>query len=695
LTSIFLNILAWGICQNIKLEEKSIIIEDTLRLRQNNFLSNLLWVYLVFIASIMVWTNFYYTPAIPDLVSMKLPKIHFYLQQGNLLPDIRIADARMFVAPINATLLEMLLYNYQMNLHYYFLPGFLSWLGIGLSLYIICRELGASKIGSFIAIWFFILTEQLILQGSSENDDILNGFSISVSLMFGLIWFKHKSRFAAIILGLGIGISIGIKPIILFIIPAILLHNLYYVFKNGFSFVYSWYRKEIVNLIYIALAIFLAASNSYIANYKVYGEFSQKSGYINSVINRPFNLKCGLQNLYVHSFTLLSNPVFNIENTNNQNLHSYYKEKVKPFFKFTKGNEECLNHSLSNYEDIHISAPQIHESTLAFDFFPVIALFSFFTFVFSDFRNKNIVIWLNLCFTISLILFLLNTKYIGPIFRYWIPIFLFLVPNIAFGWDIIKSKQGFKQRMLVIIFCLNFIFTILFAWKGLNFHNQKNLSTMILYESENSMDVSFSYELRDLIKKLNKYNLIFYNTFNYLYLFYINPNAIVTILDEPVDDYPNIVYFLSNSKAHSLNTNNYSPKYIPVKFPESFNMDDAYYDFGLMYGHKAFINNIPIQKNKKKYFLFKWIWVDMAQMKGYPLLLNSLKKNPNLEFKFVVYEPNKTQKTLQDWSGEISKELIIPKDSITFEILVRERNVPNQVFFGKWPVNEWHDIGIN
>src|SRR5712671_2978105 len=160
-------------------------------------------------------------PAVEDSLTVKLPKVVFSIQNNSYLPSDLADDTRMYMSPVYPALVQLFLVLNGQTTHALLVLGFVHWMVSAAAVYQICRNVGASRFAAWTATALALLTPMLIVQGSSEGDDIIAATPFLLALMFFTSWLNNRRYFHAALAGAGLGLSTLMKFLPLFYVPAI------------------------------------------------------------------------------------------------------------------------------------------------------------------------------------------------------------------------------------------------------------------------------------------------------------------------------------------------------------------------------------------------------------------------------------------------------------------------------------------
>ncbi|HUY68537.1 MAG TPA: glycosyltransferase family 39 protein [Alphaproteobacteria bacterium] len=200
-----------------------------------------LWIFLgatlaaAFLVHIAIALSFY--PCNGDSMIYRLPRPFWYVTNGSLLHPFKSFDKRMTFYPLNGIMLYLPLVLYRLPGRFHYLPSLFCWLAIVYAAYRFARALGAERLTAFFATWLVALTPNILVQATSTNDEILAAAALLAALYFAWRWLVSGEEHYLFTAALGVGISAGTKPHVLYLIPLTLFAILWFAR-------FLWRRRE-------------------------------------------------------------------------------------------------------------------------------------------------------------------------------------------------------------------------------------------------------------------------------------------------------------------------------------------------------------------------------------------------------------------------------------------------------------------
>jgi hypothetical protein len=217
-----------------------------------------------------------------DSMTYHLSRVAYWLQHQNLAAWLT-PNPRQTTFPINAELGILWTVLFSGNDHWSGLVQWVCVLAIAIAIFGISRLLGASRPqAAFSSLLFASLPGILLQSTTTQNDLVVTAFFIGC-LYYLFLGQKERSRLPLVFSALGIGLSIGTKSTVFFILPvfAICLFVDFMLarFRN-FHFYLSW--------VGLSLAAFLLFGIfGYIQNQLAYGNPLSDKVWTQDIINAP------------------------------------------------------------------------------------------------------------------------------------------------------------------------------------------------------------------------------------------------------------------------------------------------------------------------------------------------------------------------------------------------------------------------
>ncbi len=287
-------------------------------------------------------TCFSFYPVNADSLNYRLPRVFFYISHGNVLHPFDSVDKRITFYPIDGILLYVPLALYGVSSIFFALPSLFAWLGIGYVSYRFARALQADRLIATLAMWFVAMTPSILVEASSTNDEILTAVPLLIGLFFMWRWLVSGAEHYIFLAVLGLGLCIGTKLHIFFLIPIAILGLLWFAW-------FLWRRKQswrqwLPPVRFSVLAISLLAlaflgPMFLLLNYISSGQFYFLADTAQQVLNTGASLQDALQNFMIYVSSMIIAPIadlnfwqsFHEREITNQYLNSIFLPLLKPF----------------------------------------------------------------------------------------------------------------------------------------------------------------------------------------------------------------------------------------------------------------------------------------------------------------------------------------------------------------------------
>lgn len=252
-----------------------------------------------------------YLPNNPDTVSYRLPRIYWYRDAGSLAHFASGIDPRAIFYPFNGTLLQLPIALYHWTNRLFSLVPFGAWCIVGLTAFRIARDLGASRTVAVATGWLACLTPGVVVQATSTNDEIIAAFVLLIGVHFAIRFCRGLAVADLSLALLAAGLSVGTKLHAAFY-WAFLLAGLGWLglrLARGERWPILWptRRRGALAGSILALSAVLAAAFT-VPNWRGAGTLMEPS-LASQVVNKPFSLAAGLQNLVLHSTQTALSPI--------------------------------------------------------------------------------------------------------------------------------------------------------------------------------------------------------------------------------------------------------------------------------------------------------------------------------------------------------------------------------------------------
>jgi hypothetical protein len=574
--------------------------------RESPLASTSIAIFAIF-AALMLWLALNSYPTVEDSLTIKLQKIVFAIETNSFLPTDLTDDGRMFMSPAYPALLQLFFVINEQKSHALLVFGFANWVLCGLAIYGICRYCGASKPSSWIASALVLLSPTLIIQGTSEGDDILAATPFLLSLLFFLTWASSGRRLDALLAGLGLGLSVGVKLFPLFYLPAIPVILLFAVDKYRIPFLIDWVRARAATG-FLILASFTAVLLPHaIANLVAYGNLFYVSASVLVTRNSPFTLDCAVRNTtgYMKQFLFsdLLRPVARIMVSPFASARDGYVSNIDKYNDFfSKAVPFDPTPVCSAWDQFLVTNWYPSDNTFWFGVFGPLLLFSCIAVM--AIRGQTLAIRsLGLGFLVWVFAFAFTQKYIGWIGRYWSLPVLAASPIVAVILDRLIQRAPDKRASLLFI-TPGVVMTLALGLGVLTANSHRSLGQALRSGPRHDL---FPVELRTILSKASSLNVqVIYGMDTYDYYLMLSPGAKILNKSTILGNSLNVALV----RPYGISNNPFADARIAVQMNKPFAHGFRY--FGQVPMGLGFVNNTEMVEDngidpRSKFLLFQTI----------------------------------------------------------------------------------------
>ncbi|NJN99979.1 MAG: hypothetical protein HC875_40660, partial [Anaerolineales bacterium] len=150
---------------------------------RNPLMVTFLWISfgMTLLANILIAYN--YHPNNWDSLTYHLPRVLFYISQGNLAHFETVND-RLTFFPLNATLFQIFLAIYGQPDYLFNFFNLASWLLAALAVYQLCRRSGLAHLPALLSSWIGVMATQVLAQGTATTNDLLTAVPLLIGTLF-------------------------------------------------------------------------------------------------------------------------------------------------------------------------------------------------------------------------------------------------------------------------------------------------------------------------------------------------------------------------------------------------------------------------------------------------------------------------------------------------------------------------------
>ena len=437
---------------------------------------------------------------IPDTLSIKLPNAWFYLKSGNFLPVVeRSDDGRMFATPINGTMLWIYLIRWDQPTRLILLFNFVCWAAMFLAIYRASRLIGASRWGGFSAAALFCLTQTLLLQASTDNDDLMSSVTATIGAAFFLMWLKSRSLADLSIAAIGIGISAGSKYFPVLYLPGAMLCAGYYLWifvsRKDWSELAQRGRQLVIGGV-VAAAFVMPYEGSRLIQTAI-GRASPDL--ISGTDNKPFRWSVAAHNTVVYNLQLFASPLTDAFFPKSGGLRRHSVQALNDWSVRNLIPKVTSSHAYDS--TIEIANIYLYDHTVRFGVVSWLLAIGILAVLLKKRDWLSPAFWLVIFFISWNLFFCFRTKYMDVLGRYWILPISLLMPLAALSVDRIANARIFGRTILPLVWAS----TLFCGFVGLSDNRFRHNLAQLVYAS--AAAPAMAPELRQLLATCDHVNV--------------------------------------------------------------------------------------------------------------------------------------------------------------------------------------------
>jgi hypothetical protein len=263
---------------------------------------------LALVASVVIAAFIY--PNNPDTGAYRLPRAFLYLSQGHLGQPGQSIDFRILHYPLNGPLAYLFLAAYGLNGRSFTFPSVLCWSIAGLGVWLLARDIGASRKGALLAAAVYLLSPVVLVCSTSGNDEVIAATPLLLAVIFLHRWWYTRAWADALLAGLGAGISAGTKLHWVFFAgyaAAVLAALLWHLVRSRRALAFlreRWGHLALLGLLAAGLAVPFV-----VANKRGSGHALNPPVIMAGIRNSPFKPRVALINAEIYTAQLLLSPL--------------------------------------------------------------------------------------------------------------------------------------------------------------------------------------------------------------------------------------------------------------------------------------------------------------------------------------------------------------------------------------------------
>lgn len=371
-----------------------------------------------------LWLAAVYPPGNWDSLTYHLPRVMYYLGQGDL-GHFDTANYRQVFFPFHFNLLQLgALVHSAPTVTLTFL-NLAAWLIAGLAVHRLCRLAGASGNAALLATWLALTATQVLAQATSTTNDLPAGAALLCAFASGLGWLQSRRPAQAVLAGLAAALALGTKLTLVFFGPAAVLLVALGLARSGRGalggVVRSWAPAT--------LAAGALAAPFALLNLAAQGTW-MTSAY-DYTLNRPFSAAHALQTAHAYLLQLTLEPLhrFSHDPALTARLNEWAARELLPHWR-----------EAGAFSPLYVFPPDLNEDHVFFGFAAPLLLLAAGVALVRDPRLRTPPAWLALLGLGWLATYFLLNKWSLYNQRYFVPPLLLLAPCVAALWD--RARAG-------------------------------------------------------------------------------------------------------------------------------------------------------------------------------------------------------------------------------------------------------------
>ncbi|MDB9311797.1 hypothetical protein PN462_01690 [Spirulina sp. CS-785/01] len=419
-------------------------------------------------------SGFFLYPYNWDSLAYHLPRVMYFIQHQST-DFFEASYWPQVIHPVYSSYLNIAFYflgdERLMNLVQFFAGLAASLAVVGITL-IFTNKIIVSVLSACV----FLNLSQVILQMTSNQNDLLMASGLGISVYFILLWFRDRSLTHAFLASLPFALALGMKASALLYIPSLLFLVLFFFIKT------KSFKKSQYLLILPLLMLIVFLTSGYAQNYAKFGHpvgseaVIKEHAYTENSL--PQRVQFGLENMVRYSSHFIA-----LDGLPGHPLIVKLHQGAKQVFLFPFQQIGInLNNSNNSREDFIIAPPYSSEDVAFWGLLGVpIWLTVFSSLWFKPFRPFFPL-------AVAAILFFVTQSFAGPYDpwrgRYFISCAVFAVPTTSPVWSWRNNWFNLLLSLLLIITALASVSTLAFRFNRplIPYEGQKSVLQMTRLE---------------------------------------------------------------------------------------------------------------------------------------------------------------------------------------------------------------------
>ena len=417
-----------------------------------------------FLLALSLVIAFKYSPNNWDALTYHLPRVQFYLAQGNL-GHFETVNLRQMFFPFDGTLFQIFLSIYGQSEKLVNFFNLASWVLAFLAIYALSLRCGIGRFGSLLAAWIGVTASEVFAQATSTTNDILAAVPLVIGTLFADKWWKERRLSAAVISAMGFGLALGTKLTIFFFAPVALLIlavRTVRLLTKGRPLPIG--RREIAHLAVGAVIVAVLVLPFMGINYYYAKEISPQ--HYNYLLNKPFSVLSTLQTAYTYAMETLVDPIQHLGMIPpfKAGIRSVLEPALKTVFFSWWNRKYAVN-------DLYLFAPDYSENEIFFGFAGALVMFLFiYCARRQDLRNRP-AFWLAVVALGWFAAYFTSAKWSLFNQRYFIAAFFLSMPLVGMSFEAVWNEpDNTKKKWILRSFAFVVVTSLLFGLSYLAFN---------------------------------------------------------------------------------------------------------------------------------------------------------------------------------------------------------------------------------
>lgn len=416
-----------------------------------------LYLSLAVVACVNILVGLKYSPNNWDSLTYHLPRIHFYLSQGNLA-HFDTVNLRQIFFPFNATLFQLFLVTYGQSDKLLNVFNIASWVLSFFTVYSLSRKIGIAHYHALLSAWIGVMATQVLAQATSTTNDILTAVPLVIAVIFALEWWKTRRIAFAIMFGIATGLTFGTKLTAIFFVPAVLIvvgFSVIQIYRS--THVFPLGKRELGHTLLSVVIIIMLSTPFMGINYYYTHQLSTE--HYNYLLNSPFSLMSAMQTFYTYAMQVVIDPFQQLGIKPSGS--SAIRDTIEPFLKKYLLAGWNPKYAVS---ELSVFSVGVSENQVFFGFAGILAIASFLVAALKSNLRKHPAFYLSLIAVGWFITYCVSAKWSLYNQRYFISAFFLMLPLAGVTYETAKQdhspQRSWIRWLFVFVVATSFIFSV-------------------------------------------------------------------------------------------------------------------------------------------------------------------------------------------------------------------------------------------